>query len=47
MMRLSFRELENGHYEVGVHIADVTHYVTPGTILDDDAFDRATSGIPG
>jgi ribonuclease R len=40
---LSFRELENGHYEVGVHIADVTHYVTPGTILDDDAFDRATS----
>ncbi len=40
---LSFRELENGHYEVGVHIADVTHYVTPGTLLDDDAFDRATS----
>jgi ribonuclease R len=40
---ISFRELENGRYEVGVHIADVTHYVQPGTALDVDAFDRATS----
>ncbi len=40
---ISFRSLENGHYEVGVHIADVTHYVTQGTALDDDAYDRATS----
>ena len=40
---ISFRKLENGTYEIGVHIADVTHYVIPGTALDDDAFDRATS----
>lgn len=40
---ISFRTLDNGHYEVGVHIADVTHYVTPDTQLDADAFDRATS----
>ncbi len=40
---LSFRKLENGLYEIGVHIADVTHYVVPGTVLDEDAFDRATS----
>ncbi|HMJ69547.1 MAG TPA: ribonuclease R [Cyclobacteriaceae bacterium] len=40
---LSFRKLPNGTYEVGVHIADVTHYVRPGTALDTDAFDRATS----
>jgi len=40
---ISFRELENGHYEIGVHIADVTHYVQPGTVLDTDAYDRATS----
>lgn len=40
---ISFRTLENGHYEIGVHIADVTHYVKPGNVLDDDAFDRATS----
>ncbi|HCR52796.1 MAG TPA: ribonuclease R, partial [Cytophagales bacterium] len=40
---ISFRQLENGHYEIGVHIADVTHYVQPGTTLDKDAFDRATS----
>ncbi|HRW98614.1 MAG TPA: VacB/RNase II family 3'-5' exoribonuclease, partial [Cyclobacteriaceae bacterium] len=33
----------NGHLEVGVHIADVTHYVTPDTTLDKDAYDRATS----
>jgi len=40
---ISFKMLPNGHYEIGVHIADVSHYVRPGTILDDDAYDRATS----
>lgn len=40
---ISFRKLDNGNYEVGVHIADVTHYVRPDTLLDADAFDRATS----
>ena len=40
---ISFRRLENGNYEIGVHIADVTHYVKPNSILDQEAFDRATS----
>src|SRR5690554_3716051 len=40
---LSFRILENGNYEIGVHIADVSHYVTPGNVLDDEAYERATS----
>ena len=40
---LSIRFLEDGKMEVGVHIADVTHYVKPGSILDQEAFDRATS----
>ena len=40
---LSFRVLEDGNFEVGVHIADVSHYVQPGTILDDEAYQRATS----
>jgi ribonuclease R len=40
---LSLQKLENGHWEVGVHIADVSHYVTPGSILDDEAVVRATS----
>ncbi|MDP4271107.1 MAG: ribonuclease R [Bacteroidota bacterium] len=40
---LSFRKLPNGLYEVGVHIADVTHYVQPGSILDKEAYNRATS----
>ena len=40
---LSIRKLENGFWEVGVHIADVSHYVLPGTILDDEAFERGTS----
>src|SRR5579859_2155407 len=40
---ISLKKLDNGHYEIGVHIADVTYYVKPNTILDDDAFDRATS----
>ncbi|MCC7532302.1 MAG: ribonuclease R [Bacteroidia bacterium] len=40
---LSLQKLSNGHWEIGVHIADVTHYVKPGTILDDEAVNRATS----
>jgi ribonuclease R/exosome complex exonuclease DIS3/RRP44 len=40
---LSFQILENGNYEIGVHIADVSHYVQEGTILDDEAYNRATS----
>ncbi|MCP9199291.1 ribonuclease R [Gramella sp. GC03-9] len=40
---LSFQKLENGNYEIGIHIADVSHYVKPGTILDDEAYERATS----
>lgn len=40
---LSFKKLENGNYEIGVHIADVSHYVQEGTILDDEAYNRATS----
>ena len=40
---LSFKILENGNYEVGIHIADVSHYLQPKTILDDEAYDRATS----
>ncbi|WP_027378641.1 ribonuclease R [Chryseobacterium daeguense] len=40
---LSIRKLENGNWEIGVHIADVSHYVVPGTMLDDEAYQRATS----
>ncbi len=40
---LSFKVLENGHYEIGIHIADVSHYLEEKTLLDDEAFDRATS----
>lgn len=40
---LSIQKLENGHWEIGVHIADVTHYVTPRTTLEKEAFHRATS----
>ncbi|MFD2554395.1 ribonuclease R [Sphingobacterium tabacisoli] len=40
---ISFKTLENGNYEIGVHIADVSHYVTPDSILDKEAFERATS----
>lgn len=40
---ISFKKLANGHYEVGIHIADVSHYVHPGTALDKEAYERATS----
>ena len=40
---LSFQYLDNGNLEIGVHIADVTHYVKEGTPLDKEAFDRSTS----
>jgi len=40
---LSIQKLENGHWEIGVHIADVTHYVRPGTQLEREAKHRATS----
>ncbi|MCD8386037.1 MAG: ribonuclease R [Bacteroidales bacterium] len=40
---LSIRKLPNGNYEIGVHIADVTHYVKPNTIIDREAEERATS----
>lgn len=40
---LSFQPLENGNFEIGVHIADVSHYVQPDTILDEEAYQRATS----
>ena len=40
---LSIRRLPNGHWEVGVHIADVTHYVKPNSIIDREAMTRATS----
>lgn len=40
---LSFEVLENGNYNIGIHIADVSHYLQPGTVLDDEAYERATS----
>jgi ribonuclease R len=40
---LSLQKLKNGNWEVGVHIADVTHYVVPNTIIEDEAQSRATS----
>lgn len=40
---LSLQKLDNGNWEIGVHIADVSHYVRPGTLLDDEAYKRATS----
>ena len=40
---LSFRELTNGHVEVGVHIADVSYYVKPGSAIDREAYERGTS----
>jgi ribonuclease R len=40
---ISIRNLDNGNYEIGVHIADVSHFVKPGTLLDKTAYERATS----
>ncbi len=40
---LSFKKLDNGNYEIGIHIADVSYYLEEGTILDDEAYNRATS----
>ena len=40
---LSFQELESGNYQIGIHIADVTHYVAEGTALDEEAYHRGTS----
>lgn len=40
---LSIQKLDNGNWEIGVHIADVSHYVRPDTFLDDEAVSRATS----
>lgn len=40
---ISFQVLPNGNYEIGIHIADVSHYVEPGSVLEEEAYDRATS----
>jgi ribonuclease R len=40
---LSFKKMDNGNYEIGIHIADVSHYVQPGTALDREAQKRTTS----
>ena len=40
---LSFRKINKDQFEIGIHIADVSHYVTPGTLLDKEAYNRATS----
>lgn len=40
---ISYRKLKNGNHEIGIHIADVSHYVIPGNALDDEAYQRATS----
>src|SRR5690606_4957163 len=40
---LSIRELENGNWEIGVHIADVTHFVKPDSFIEAEAYNRATS----
>lgn len=40
---ISFKKLNNGHYEIGIHIADVSHYVKLGTLLDKEARNRGTS----
>ena len=40
---LSFKKVDDENYEIGIHIADVSHYVKKGTILDKEAYDRATS----
>jgi ribonuclease R len=40
---LSIRKLESGNWEIGIHIADVTHYVTPASMIEEEAQSRATS----
>jgi ribonuclease R len=40
---ISYKKLDNGRYEIGIHIADVSHYVKPGSALDDEAVQRQTS----
>ena len=40
---LSFKKVDDENYEIGIHIADVSHYVKTGTLLDKEAYDRATS----
>lgn len=40
---ISFRRLQNGNYEIGVHIADVSYYVKPGSLVDKEARERGTS----
>jgi exoribonuclease R len=40
---LSFKVLDDGIFEIGIHIADVSHYLQEGTVLDDEAYERATS----
>ena len=40
---ISLQQLPNGHWEVGVHIADVSYYVKPGSAIDDEAYSRGTS----
>ena len=40
---ISFRKLKNGYYEIGIHIADVSHYVEPENALDKEAYHRSTS----
>ncbi|RYE21101.1 MAG: ribonuclease R [Sphingobacteriales bacterium] len=40
---LSYKKLDNGNYEIGVHIADVAHYIIPDSALDKEAFERGTS----
>ena len=40
---ISFKELDNGNYEIGIHIADVSHYVKEGGLIDKEAFNRGTS----
>lgn len=40
---ISYKKIGENRWEVGVHIADVTHYIKPGSVLDNEAFERATS----
>jgi ribonuclease R len=40
---ISFKKLDNGNFEIGVHIADVAHYIIPDSALDKEAFERGTS----